>query len=169
MATNQAFEDRARTMAARCERLGLAFSREARNVERVDTWLRMTNIFVGAIATLVTISQPIASWLGQNTARTISIIAAIILIFDGLIPYFRGRVSSDRFRDFAFYIHSYNGLLMNTLSDGSLTDAQRRAKVFAILHLAELNLSDVCSKFPAIYNSAITSFESSSESAPARI
>jgi hypothetical protein len=153
--TEIAIGSRVRVVAARCERLGMLISEEASRTERTDRRLRLINIVIGAIAALVTISGPVSAWLGANATQAISVIAAVVLIFDGLIPYFRGTASADRLREYAFYIHHYVGMIEGTDSDQSLTSAQRESKINSLLHLAELNLSDVCSKFPTLYHRAI--------------
>lgn len=155
MADDKPLGNRASLIAERCEKLALAISKEAAKIERQDQRLRMINIGVGSVAAIVTISPPIASLIGTTATQSVSLVAAIVLILDGLIPSFRRSPSPDRLRDYAFYVHGYSGALESTLTDSGLSEPQRRSKVVALLGLAEKNLSDVCSKFPEIYHSAI--------------
>lgn len=82
--TETTIGSRVRLVTALCERLGILFSEEASQTERTDRRLRFINIAIGAITALVTISGPVSSWLGANTTQAISVIAAVVLVFDGL-------------------------------------------------------------------------------------
>lgn len=148
-------QGRALLITDRCEALSLRIAKEAARVERKQQRLRLVNILVGALAALVTISTPVAELIGPHGAQGISVIAAIVLIFDGLIPYFSRDPSPDRLRDYAFYVFTYSGMIHTTLANDDLTEAQRRSRVAAILDIAETNISDICGKFPILYEEAI--------------
>ena len=159
-------EQRGRLTASRCERLALRISQEATKIQRSNQTLRIINIVVGAAAALVTVSAPVAVLIGANGTQAIFVIAACVLILDGLVPYFSHKPSPDRLRDYAFFIREYAGSIGNALADTGLTDAQRSSRLLAHLELAEKNLSDVCRNFEHLYHDAITKHEGSQPQLP---
>jgi hypothetical protein len=50
-------------------------------------------------------------------------------------------------------------MIHTTLANDDLTEAQRRARVAAVLEIAETNISDICGKFPVLYEEALKSMQ----------
>lgn len=154
MVQENSFENmstRAINLADRCERVARQIAKHAESIERKYTYFRAVNVVVGAIAAVVVLSPQLQISLGSNVVFCIGLVAAVVLLIDGVVPHFLKHPSPDRLRDYAFYIHSYSGSLKNTLADAGLKDAQRQSKIAAIMELAETNLSDVCCKFSFVY------------------
>lgn len=143
------------TLSARAERV----AQESKNVasklaraaitakHRRDLFIAV-NVVVGVVAFAAGYVAPIKVFVGESGNEVISLLAALILIFNGILTPFLGADTYERFSEYSFYVRGFGEALLNTLADDSLPEDVRRARVSELLTMATKNLDDVLAKWP---------------------
>jgi hypothetical protein len=145
-ASESILAQRAEAVARDCVQTARRLARRAELARRRRILLRSVNVVVGATAVTAAFVPAASELVRPGGVKLISLIAAFVLILDGVLPIIVGDDTYERLSEYAMYIHSYAGTLLNTLADEGLTIQVRRARVTEVLQMAVRNLDDVRSK-----------------------
>lgn len=140
--------NRALVVAADAERVAGAMAERSVRAKRNRALARGLNVLVGGIAFAAAYVEPLPTLLGIGGIQIVGLVAAGVLILDGIAPVFLGDDTPERLGEYAFYVRRYAGLLRDTIADEALPAEIRRARVSEILAIANQNLCDVRSKWP---------------------
>jgi hypothetical protein len=106
------------------------------------------NVIVGVLAVAAAYIPRINIFVGEHGNETISLLAALVLIFNGILTPFLGADTYERYSEYSFYVRGFGEALLNTLADDTLPEDVRRARVSELLTMATKNLDDVLAKWP---------------------
>src|ERR1051326_4537426 len=95
---------RAVDVAKKCQRIGRHLALRAERAKQLKALVRGINVVVGIAAVAVTFIEPIATAIGPDHLKYVGIVAAVVLIFDGVVPIVFGEFTPDRFRDYSVFI-----------------------------------------------------------------
>lgn len=123
-------------------------AKRAVRVRRNRSLARGINVLVGSLAFAAAYVEPLPTLLGVGGIQMVGLVAAAVLILDGVAPVFLGDDTPERLGEYAFYVRRYAGLLRDTLADEALPQEIRRARVSEVMAMANQNLDDVRSKWP---------------------
>jgi hypothetical protein len=143
-----ALADRAQEVAKECRIVAEQLSRAANRAKRKRDLFITGNVIIGVLAVVSNYIAPIKSLVGDHGSEAISLLAALVLIFNGLVTPFLGADTYERYSEYSFYIRGFTDALLNTLSDDSLPEDIRRARVSELLTMATKNIADVLAKWP---------------------
>jgi len=139
---------RAEQVASDCKHVASRLAKGAVKAKRWREVLRGANVIVGLSAVAAAYIQPIPQLIGIAGIQLIALVAAVVLIFDGVSPMFLGNDTYERFSEYSFYIRGFGEALLNSMADDTLPHDIRRARVTELLAMATKNLDDVRAKWP---------------------
>lgn len=140
-------EERAAYIAGECERVARRIAFRASKHRDYGHLLQAANgaVAVGALAFAYIIPD---SW---KILRSISsIVAAVILMIDTIIPTFMAGDSYERLSEYSHYIGLFSEKIQTIFSDQRLDEIAKQNQLRVLVDLAELNLCDVKAKWPSM-------------------
>jgi len=148
MTTAQDSRQYAEEVASRCSRIAKKIAVRGQRARARRTLLRVIAALVGVSAVVVAYVPDVTALVG-NAASYFSLAAAVTLILGSLAPMLDPDNSPpERYADFARYIDYYDGRLREILSDESLSNNVRMARLREVNNLAIVNVNDVKSMWP---------------------
>lgn len=147
-------EEKAKVVGDECLRIGIILAEFGNAAKSRIIMLRIINVVIG-MALFITLIPQFAATIGPSNISIITIVAAIVLLLDTILPLFLGNDSPERYEDYAKYIMGYRDFLDETLVDESLVLQVRQARLTETISLAQSNLRDVRAKWPKIVKKAL--------------
>jgi hypothetical protein len=147
-------EQKAEKIGNDCFAVGVVVAEHGDTMKRRVALLRIVNVVV-SMALFITLIPTFSATIGTVGTNAVAVLAGIVLLLDTVLPLFVGKDSPERYEDYAKYIMGYKDYLDETLVDATLSPEVKQARLTEIIRLAQLNLRDVRSKWPALVKSAI--------------
>lgn len=149
-------EEKAGKVGKDCFAIGVVVAEYGDIMKRRVALLRIVNVAV-SMALFITLIPTFSTTIGTVGTNAIAVIAGIVLLLDTVLPLFIGKDSPERYEDYAKYIMGYKDFLDETLVDTTLSPEVKQARLTEIIRLAQVNVRDVHSKWPALIKKAIPS------------
>lgn len=139
--------DHADQVAAKCS---VVSARLAQKGHRVQFWLqilRIASTLIGITAMICTLS-PLVAKSFPNANAIIAIVSSVTLVVASTLYIVIGHNPPERYADYSRYIESYARRIDEIAANDSLEESIKKMQLQEIVHLANLNLTDVKAQWP---------------------
>lgn len=137
----------AEQVAVRCATVARRIAERGARVRLASTLLRLAAALIGLAAVVVTYVPEIKAFVG-TVGPYVSLFAALTLVVGSVVSILVSVNPPERYVDFARYIDYYDHRLREILSDESLSNPVRMARLHEVTALAAMNLNDVKAMWP---------------------
>ncbi|MEJ2744873.1 MAG: hypothetical protein P8123_04180 [bacterium] len=140
----------AETLSLATSYMSRALSEHASSLKKRKRFFSGLNFLAGFVIAMLAIGSTGANLLSGNGLVVLSIVAALLLLLDALLPSLAEEPNPERFNDYAWYIGRLQRDLKALSIDSKLPEQVWNARLHEKISLAQENMKDVEIKWPWI-------------------